>query len=107
MRRPYSGAVAEFLAWCDDNQVSSITTVQPLHVAACIETQQQERPAPPVKLRLAAIRCLFDWLVTGQVVPLISAKSVRGPSHVVTAAKTPVLARALIDSIEVPTINPL
>jgi hypothetical protein len=90
-----------------DNQMSSITTVQPLHVAACIETQQQERPAPPVKLRLAAIRCLFDWLVTGQVVPLIPAKSVRGPSHVVTAAKTPVLARALIDSIELPTINPL
>ena len=106
-RRAYSRAVAEFLAWCDDNGVSSITAVQPLHVSAWIETQQQERAAPTVKLRLAAIRHLFDWLVTGQVMPTNPARSVRGPSHVVTAGKTPVLARALIDSIEVPTINPL
>lgn len=90
MRRPYSRAVAEFLAWCDDNQVSSITTVQPLHGAAWIEAQQQEHAAPPVKLRLAAIRYLFDWLVIGQVVPVNPARSVRGPSHVVTAAKAPV-----------------
>jgi integrase/recombinase XerC len=52
---------------------------------------------------------LFDWLVTGQVVPVNPAGSVCGPSHVVKAGKTPVLApeeaRApLIDSIEVTTI---
>ena len=50
------------------------------------------------------IRHLFDWLVTGQVVPMNPAASVRGPSHIVKAGKTPVLepeeARALIDSIE-------
>ena len=79
MRRPYSGAVADSWSWCDDNQVSSITTVQPLHVAACIETQQQERPAPPVKLRLAAIRYLFDWLVIGQVVPVNPASRCVAP----------------------------
>ncbi len=54
------------------------------------------------------MRHLFDWLVTGQVVPVNPAGSVRGPSHTVTAGKTPVLspeeARALIDSIEVTTI---
>ena len=37
-------------------------------VAAWIEVQQQECAAPTVKLRLAAIRHLFDWLVTGQMV---------------------------------------
>ena len=36
-------------------------------VAAWIEVQQQECAAPTVKLRLAAIRHLFDWLVTGQM----------------------------------------
>lgn len=81
--------------------------VQPLHVAAWIETQQQERAAPTVKLRLAAIRYLFDWLVIGQVVPVNPARSVRGPSHVVTAAKTPVLAGVLIGSIEVPHLSTL
>jgi site-specific recombinase XerD len=107
-RRAYGRAVVEFLAWCDDSGVPSITAVQPLHVAAWIEMQQQECAAPTVKLRLAAIRHLFDWLVTGQVVPVNPASSVRGPSHVVTAGKTPVLApeeaRVLIDSIEVTMI---
>ena len=106
-RRAYSRAVAEFLAWCDDNRVPSITAVQPLHVSAWIEQQTREHAAPTAKLRLAALRHLFDWLVTGQVMPANPAGSVRGPSHIVKAGKTPVLApeeaRALIDSIEVTT----
>jgi site-specific recombinase XerD len=106
-RRAYGRAVAGFLAWCDDNGVPSITDVQPLHVSAWIEMQQQEHAAPTVKARLAAVRHLFDWLVTGQVVPLNPAGSVRGPSHVVKAGKTPVLApdeaHALIDSIDITT----
>jgi site-specific recombinase XerD len=107
-RRAYGRAVAEFLAWCDDQGVPSVAAVQPLHVASWIELQQQESAAPTVKARLAAIRHLFDWLVTGQVVPVNPAGSVRGPSHVVTAGKTPMLtpdeARTLIDSIGVTTI---
>jgi hypothetical protein len=62
-RRAYGRAVAEFLAWCDEKQVPAIDAVQPLHVAAWIELQQQERAAPTVKLRLAALRHLFDRLV--------------------------------------------
>jgi site-specific recombinase XerD len=107
-RRAYGRAVAMFLAWCEDNQVSSIVAVQPLHVAAWIEMQQQAHAAPTVKQRLAALRHLFDWLVTGQVMPVNPAYSVRGPSHMVKEGKTPVLAaeeaRALLDSIEVTTI---
>src|ERR1700678_372807 len=61
-RRAYSRAVAEFLAWCDDAGVPSIAAVQPLHVAAWIELQQQEHAASSVKQRLAALRHLFDWL---------------------------------------------
>ncbi len=106
-RRAYGHAVAEFVAWCDDNRMPSITAVQPLHVAAWIEQQTRTHAAPTVKLRLAALRHLFDWLVTGQVMPTNPAGSVRGPSHVVKVGKTPVLApeeaRALIDSIEITT----
>ena len=97
-----------FWPWRDANRVPSITAVQPLHAAAWIEMQTQEHVAPTVKARLAAIRHLFDWLVTGQVVPVKPASSVRGPSHTATVSKAPVLspeeARALIDSIEVTTI---
>ena len=106
-RRAYGCAVAEFLDWRDDQGVSSIGDVQPLHVAAWIEQQTREHAAPTAKARLAALRHLFDWLVTGQVVPVNPAGSVRGPSHVVTVGKTTVLdpeeARALIDSIDITT----
>ena len=106
-RRAYARAVTDFLAWCEKHGVLSITTVQPLHVGSWIELQTRERSAPTVKLRLAAIRHLFDWLVMGQVVPLNPAASVRGPAHSVRKAKTPVLdpaeARALLDSIDITT----
>jgi site-specific recombinase XerD len=106
-RRAYGRAAAEFMTWCEDNQVRSITAVQPLHVAAWIEQQTREHAAPTVKLRLAALRHLFDWLVMGQVMSVNPAASVRGPSHVAKVGKTPVLApeeaRTLIDHIEITT----
>ncbi|SAL67238.1 phage integrase family protein [Caballeronia udeis] len=106
-RRAYAHAVGEFLAWCAQAGVGSITAVQPLHVATWIELQTQTLSAPTVKQHLAAIRHLFDWLATGQVVPHNPAASVRGPSHTTRKGKTPVLdateARQLLDSIDVST----
>jgi site-specific recombinase XerD len=104
-RRAYSRAVADFMSWCEACQVPSIAGVQPLHVAAWVELQQQTHAAPTVKQRLAALRHLFDWLVTGQVVPVNPAASVRGPSHSPRIGRTAVLepdeARILLDSIDV------
>jgi site-specific recombinase XerD len=106
-RRAYSRAVTSFFAWCESAGVASVTDVQPLHVATWIELQTRATSAPTVKQRLAAIRHLFDWLVTGQVVPVNPASSVRGPSHSVKRGKTPVLspeeARVLLDSIDATT----
>ena len=106
-RRAYMRAVADFCAWCADAGVGSIVQVQPLHVAAWVELQTCEHAAPTAKQRLAAVRHLFDWLVTGQIVPVNPAASVRGPRYVVKSGKTPVLepdeARALLDSIDVTT----
>ena len=105
-RRAYYRAAHEFLAWCASVGVPSIAAVQPVHVATWVEAGTRELAAPSVKQRLAAIRHLFDWLVTGQVVPVNPAGSVRGPRHV-TSGQTPVLdpaeARALLDSIDVST----
>jgi site-specific recombinase XerD len=106
-RRAYAHAVAGFMTWCDANRVGAITAVQPLHVAAWIEQQTRDHAAPTAKLRLAALRHLFDWLMTDQVMPTNPAGSVRGPAHVVKVGKTRVLApeeaRALIDRIEITT----
>jgi integrase/recombinase XerC len=106
-RRAYARAASEFLAWCEARGVASIMGVQPLHVAAWIEQLGREVSVPTVKQRLAGVRHLFDWLVTGQVVPTNPAVSVRGPTHSVRRGKTPVLApeeaRRLLDAIDVTT----
>ena len=106
-RRAYGRAIGEFFAWCERQGAASIADVQPLHVGAYVEALTRSHSAPTAKQRLAAIRMLFDWLVTGQIVPVNPAASVRGPKHVVKVGKTAVLdpgeARALVDSIDVTT----
>jgi site-specific recombinase XerD len=106
-RRAYARAAAEFLAWCQGAGVTSLSQVQPLHVAAWTEMKGREVSTPSVKQRLAAIRHLFDWLVTGHIVQVNPAASVRGPRHVVRTGKTPVLdpaeARRMLDSIDTST----
>jgi site-specific recombinase XerD len=67
-RRAYARAAEEFRGWCASVGVRSIAAVQPVHVAIWIEAGTREMAAPSVKRRLAAIRHLFDWLMTGQVV---------------------------------------
>lgn len=103
-RRAYARAAAEFFAWIESVGVASLPQVQPIHVAAWIELQGKEKSAPTVKQCLAAIRHLFDWLVTGHIVDVNPAASVRGPRHVVRSGKTPALepaeARRLFDSID-------
>jgi site-specific recombinase XerD len=109
-RAVYSRAVARFCRWCEQQGVG-LQRVSPFVVAAYIEQLTRQRSAPTVKLHLAAIRMLFDWLVVGQVLPVNPAASVRGPRHVVTKGKTPVLsageARQLLDSIDCASITGL
>lgn len=107
-RRAYARATGDFLRWCEMHGIPSLTAVQPVHVAAHIEQMTKTLSPPTVKQRLAAIRHLFDWLVTGQIVPVNPAASVRGPSHKVRRGKTPVLepseARKLLDTIDITTV---
>ena len=107
-RRAYSQAVTAFLDWCErEAGLRMFSAVHPLHVATWIELQTQTHSAPTVKQRLAALRHLFDWMVTGHVMATNPAGSVRGPRHSALKGKTPVLdvaeARQLLDSIDVST----
>jgi site-specific recombinase XerD len=99
--------VAEFLTWCEQKRVASVEAIQPTHVAGWIEAQTKAHTAPTAKQRLAALRRLFDWLVTGHVIEVNPAHAVRGPSHAVKAGKPPVLdpkeVRTLLDAIDVTT----
>ena len=107
-RMAYLHAVGRFFAWCEHHQVGQLADIEPLHVAAYIEVLGGNFEKPTVKQHLAAIRMLFDWLVTGQVVATNPAHAVRGPKHVVKTGKTTVLdteqARKLLDSIDTTTL---
>jgi site-specific recombinase XerD len=109
-RRAYARACNQFFAWCEDRGLT-LTTIRPHDVGAYIEALQTEAAPPGVKQQLAAVRMLFDWLITGQVVPANPASAVRGPKHVVKTGKTPVLDaadwRKLLDAIPIDTVRDL
>jgi site-specific recombinase XerD len=103
-RKAYLNATRRFAAWCGEKGIGQLADVQAFHVASFVKELQGEFTAPTVKQHLAALRMLFDWLVTGHVLDVNPAHAVRGPKYVVKKGKTPVLAadeaRALLDSIE-------
>jgi site-specific recombinase XerD len=108
-RRAYMNATRRFADWCASKEIYELVQVQPFHVAAFIHDLQDELSPPSVKQHLAALRMLFDWLVTGHVIETNPAHAVRGPKYTVKKGKTPILtaeeAHTLLESIPV-TKNP-
>ena len=109
-RRAYARACSRFFTWCEKRGLT-LATIRPFDVAAWVEGLQQNHSAPGVKQQLAAVRMLFDWLITGQVMPSNPAAAVRGPKHVVKTGRTPVLDsaqwRKLIDAIPTDSVRDL
>jgi integrase/recombinase XerD len=116
-REAYARAITRFCRFCESKHFL-LQRVNSLLIASYIEqccpdvdidaASRTPLSAPSVKQHLAAIKMLFDHLVTGHIVPVNPAAAVRGPRHVVTKGKTPVLAgpdaQRLLDSIESDTI---
>lgn len=75
-RAAYAQAVGQFLRWCQAKRLT-LRSIDPIAVAAYIASHPGSRPT--IKQHLAAIKMLFDWLVTGQVVETNPAASVRAP----------------------------
>ncbi|MGP0001314.1 MAG: tyrosine-type recombinase/integrase [Acetobacteraceae bacterium] len=109
-RRAYARACSRFFGWCDDRGLT-LTTVRPFDVGEWIEQLQENHGPAGVKQQLAAVRMMFNWLITGQVAPVNPAAAVRGPKLVVKTGKTPVLDgkewHTLIDSIPTETVRDL
>src|SRR5580704_11091711 len=110
-RRAYFNAACKFSEFCAERGVQDLEYVKPVHVAGYIESLREGFAKPTVKQHLAAIRMLFDWLVVGQIIDVNPAHAVRGPKHVITKGRTPVLnreeARALLSSIDISTLTGL
>jgi site-specific recombinase XerD len=106
-RTAYAHAVSEFATWCEGNKLTELRDLEPVHIAAYVESLQSRLSAPSIKQHLAGIRMLFDWLVVGHVLLVNPAAAVRGPKYSVKKGKTPILgaeeARALLDSIPADT----
>jgi len=65
-RKAYARAVGKFASWCGMNGLYELSAIEPTHVAAYVEQLQLRLSPPSVKLNLAALRMLFDWLVVGR-----------------------------------------
>jgi site-specific recombinase XerD len=102
-RMAYARAVKQFFDWCEDHRLG-LEDIEPIAIAAYIEELGSAMSKPSVKQHLAAVRQLFDYLVTGGILLTNPASSVRGPKYLVTRGKTPVLSpdemRQLLDSID-------
>jgi integrase/recombinase XerD len=103
-RAAYLVAASRFAAWCEQHRLE-LGDVRPLHVGAYLEQLRSVYSVPSVKQHLAALRMLFDHLVTGHVLETNPAASVRGPKYSIKKGKTPVLsadeARILLNSISI------
>jgi len=99
-REAYGRAVRRFFRWAARRQLD-LSDIEPVHVAAYVE--EDERGPATVKQNLAALRRLFDFLVTGQVLSSNPAEPVRSPTLETDGGKTPALtaeeARELLDSV--------
>ena len=99
-RAAYARAVRDFFSWCELRGFQ-LVDVEPIVVGLYIE----EHPGSPatVKQHLAAIRMLFDYFVSQQVLASNPSSTVKGPRHVVKKGKTPVISaedvKALLKSV--------
>jgi integrase/recombinase XerD len=106
-RQAYFRAVNRFSQWCALRNLE-LTKLNPVVIAGYIEELQQELGVTSVKQHLSAIRMLFDYLVTGHIVPFNPAQAVQAPRYSATEGKTPILSaqetRQLLDSIDVTNV---
>ena len=108
-RRTYLRAVKRFFSWADQAGLAELDALRPLHVATYIEALGQSHERASVKLHLAALRRLLDWMVTGGYLNTNPATSVKGPALKVRRGKTNVLTaaevRQLLDNIPLTRVS--
>ena len=78
-RRTYLNAVQQFARWCDAWTIAELAAVKPVMIATYREDMLRKFTPATVKVHLAAIRMLLDWMVVGQIIEMNPAHSVRGP----------------------------
>ena len=73
-RVAYYRAIQQFLAWAERADYQHLEDIEPITVAAYIETLQRQAALPTVKQHMAAIRMLFSWLTEKGVLAMNPAR---------------------------------
>lgn len=92
-RRAYERSAADFFSYAHAQLgITSLDDVKPFHVSAWLDAMTASGlSAPTVKQRLAALNGLFESLLLQRIITSNPARLVKGPSHVVSKGRTPVL----------------
>ena len=81
-REAYRRNITVLLTWCDTEAGMALDMIEPMVVAAYVEKLLKDGLSKPtVKQHLAAIRMMFDWMVTGGILAVNPASAVRGPKY--------------------------
>ncbi len=104
---PITGRSNSFLAWVERAGYQDLEDIEPITVAAYIETLQRQAAPPTVKQHMAAIRMLFSWLTEKGVLAMNPAREVKTERFSRTEGKTPAFVEGevqkLLDAIETST----
>src|SRR5258708_36157161 len=87
-RAAYYRAIHQFLAWAERAGYQDLEDIEPITVAAYIETLQRQAAPPTVKQHMAAIRMLFSWLTEKGVLAMNPAREVKTERFSRTEGKT-------------------
>src|SRR5271165_2951243 len=97
----------KFLAWSERAGYQNLEDIEPITVAAYIETLQRQAAPPTVKQHMAAIRMMFSWFTEKGVLAMNPAREVKTERFSRTEGKTPAFVegevQTLLDAIETST----
>jgi hypothetical protein len=79
-RAAYYRAIQQFLTWSERAGYQDLEDIEPIAVAAYIETLQRHAAPPTVKQHMAAIRMMFSWLTEKGVLAMNPAREVKTES---------------------------
>ena len=104
-RAAYYRAIQQFLDWSDRAGYQHLEDIEPITVAAYIETLQRQAAPPTVKQHMAAIRMLFSWLTEKGVLAMNPAREVKTERFSRTEGKTPAFVEGevqkLLNTVEI------
>lgn len=110
-RTAYLYAARSFFDWVRQFGINEPEQVDALLVAKWLDEMLLIHSVPTMKQRLAALKMLFDWLVTKNILKINPVSSVKPPKYTMRVGKTPHLtateARELLESIDVSCVKGL